>query len=65
MPVSFNNAKRAIEVGDIKWEVKLLRCIGFDTELYGRLAETNGSLWTFCRNTDLYYFNEIYRDDGS
>lgn len=31
------NVQRAIEQGDIKWEVKVIECIGFDTELYRRL----------------------------
>jgi hypothetical protein len=29
--------ERAIEQGDIKWEVKVIECIGFDTALYRRL----------------------------
>ena len=35
---NFDNARRAIEGGDIKWEVKVLECIGFDIDLYHRLC---------------------------
>jgi hypothetical protein len=37
----FPSAQRAIEQGDIKWEVKVIECIGFDTELYRRLEAVN------------------------
>ena len=39
LSVNFENAKKAIESGEIKWEVKVMECIGFDVELYRRLAE--------------------------
>ena len=35
---NFDNARQAIERGDIKWEVKVLECIGFDIDLYNRLC---------------------------
>ena len=38
MVANFHNARRAIERGDIKWEVKVLECIGFDIDLYNRLC---------------------------
>jgi hypothetical protein len=36
--ITYDNARKAIERGDIKWEVKVMECIGFDTDLYGRLS---------------------------
>jgi hypothetical protein len=39
LSVNFENARRAIERGDIKWEIKVLECIGFDADLYERLTE--------------------------
>jgi len=39
LSISYDNARRAIEGGDIKWEVKVLECIGFDIELYRQLVE--------------------------
>ena len=36
---NFENARKAIEKGHIKWEVKVLQCIGFDFELYAKLVE--------------------------
>lgn len=41
--VTFENAMRAIERGDIKWEVKVMECIGFDTELYRQLSALAGA----------------------
>ena len=39
LAVTSDNARQATERGDIKWEVKVLECIGFDIELYRRLVE--------------------------
>lgn len=40
--VNFQNAKRAVEKGEIKWEVKVLECVGFDIDLYNRLCAEMG-----------------------
>ena len=42
LSITFENAKRAIENGDIKFELKILECIGFDIDLYERLAALSG-----------------------
>jgi len=35
--------KQAIEKGDIKWEVKVIECVGFDVELYSQLLAFRGA----------------------
>ena len=40
--VNFQNAKRAIENGEIKWEIKVLECVGFDIDLYNKLCAEMG-----------------------
>ena len=42
LAITYDNARKAIERGDIKWEVKVLECIGFDIELYDKLAALAG-----------------------
>jgi len=39
----FRSTKQAIEKGDIKWEVKVIECVGFDVELYSRLLAFRGA----------------------
>jgi hypothetical protein len=42
--IRYENAWQAQEQGEIKWEVKVLECIGFDVELYERLVSFAESL---------------------
>jgi hypothetical protein len=37
LKVDFTSVRQAIERGDIKWEVKVIECIGFNVDLYSRL----------------------------
>ena len=37
--VRYQDVKDAFDSGIIKWHVKVLECIGFDTELYQRLVK--------------------------
>jgi len=40
--VGYDDVKDAFEKGIIKWQVKVLECIGFDVELYQRLVKGAG-----------------------
>ena len=42
LPITIENCRQIIENGDLKWEIKVLECIGYDTDLYDRLHAEAG-----------------------
>ena len=42
LPISMENCRQIIDNGDLKWEIKVLECIGFDIDMYDRLHAEAG-----------------------